>query len=142
MWIFFSLAAALCAALVVVLSKAGIQKLNPIFVFGIQAICIVIVTWSTIFVKQLHHQITQVDRKVWVFLIAAGVLTAMSSLFSFQSLKIGHASRTASFEKISLVLSAALSIIFLKDKFNWQLGVGIALMAAGVLFVAFSDTAK
>ncbi len=142
MWIIFSLAAAICAALVVILSKAGIQKLDPTFVFGIEAICIVIVTWSIILGKQLYRQVGGIDRKVWLFIIGAGILTALSSLFSFHSLKMGHASRTASFEKISLVFSVILSIFFLKDKFNWQLGLGVVLMIAGVLFIAFSDTAK
>jgi bacterial/archaeal transporter family protein len=142
MWILFSLAAAICAALVVVLSKAGIQKLDPSFVFGIESICICIVTWSLILGKHLQKQVTGIDRKVWLFILGAGILTALSSLFSFHSLKMGHASRTASFEKISLVLSAVLSIVFLKEKLNWQLGVGVLLMLAGVLFIAFSDTAK
>jgi transporter family protein len=142
MWVYFSLAAAICAALVVVLSKVGIQKLDPTFVFGIEAVCIVIVTWSIILSKHLHRQTASVDRKVWLFLIGAGILTALSSLFSFHALKLGHASRTASFEKISLVFSSILSILFLKDKFNWQLGVGVLLMLAGVLCIALSDPAK
>lgn len=142
MWIFFSLAAAVCAALVVVLSKVGIQNLDSSFVFGIESLCIAIVTWSVILARNLQKQAIGIDRKIWVFILAAGVLTALSSLLSFHSLKIGHASRTSSFEKISLVLSALLSIVFLKEKFNWQLGVGLLLMVAGVLFVAFSDPAK
>src|ERR1700744_6213644 len=142
MWIFFSLAAAICAALVVVLSKAGIQHLDSTFVFGIESLCIAVVTWSVILVRNLQKHIVAVDRRIWLYILAAGVLTSLSSLLSFHSLKIGHASRTSSFEKISLVLSALLSVIFLKDKFNWQLGVGVLLMVAGILFIAFSDPAK
>ena len=142
MWIIFSLVAAICAALVVVLSKAGIQHLDSTVVFGIESLCIALVTWSVILGRQLQKQVVGIDRKIWLYILAAGVLTSLSSLFSFHSLKIGHASRTSSFEKISLVLSAILSVIFLKEKFNWQLGVGVLLMLAGVLFIAFSDPAK
>ncbi len=83
-----------------------------------------------------------IDNKIWLFILSAGVLTTFSSLASFHSLKLGHASRTASFEKISLVFSVILSIVFLKDKFNWQILVGVILMVAGAVFIAFSDTAK
>ena len=141
MWIFYSLAAAVFAAFVVVLSKAGIQKLPPLLVFGIEALCIVSITWILILSKNLHKQISGIDKKIWLFLIAAGILTTFSSLASFQSLKLGHASRTASFEKISLVFSVLLSIIFLKDKLNWQIITGVLLMIAGTLFIAFSDNA-
>ena len=142
MWVIFSLAAAVCAAIVIVLSKAGIEKLDPMVVFGIEALCIVVVTWALIFSRKLQQQITTIDRKVWIYILVAGVLTAASSLFSFQSLKLGHASRTSSFEKVSLVFSVILSVIFLKDKFNWQIGLGVLLMVAGTLFIAFSDTGK
>ncbi len=140
MWILFSLAAAVFAAIVVVLSKAGIKQLDATLVFGLESICIVIVTWSIIIVKRLQHQVSTIDRQVWIFIIAAGVLTALSSIFSFHSLKIGHASRTASFEKVSLVISAILAIIFLKDKFNWQLCLGVLMMIAGAVLIGFSDT--
>lgn len=142
MWVLFSLAAAVFAALVVVFSKAGIQKVDPMVVFGIETICMVLITWSIIFLRNLQKNVLTIDRKIWIFLLIAGILTTFSSLASFQSLKIGHASRTASFEKISLVFSVLLSIIFLKDKFNWQIMIGVLLMVAGTLFIAFSDTAK
>jgi transporter family protein len=138
-WIFYSSAAALCAALVVVLSKAGIQKVDPILVFGIESVCMLIITWSFIVAKRLHQQVFTIDKKIWVFIIAAGILTTFSSLLSFHSLKIGHASRTASFEKISLVIAAVLAILFLKEHFNWRLAVGMILMVAGILFIAFSE---
>ena len=143
MWIIYSLTAALFAAIVIVLSKAGISSnINPVLVFGIEAICMVIITWSIIFSKKLQLNLHSIETKVWIFLIVAGILTTFSSLASFQSLKLGHASRTSSFEKISLVFSVLLSVIFLKDKFNWQILVGVLLMIGGTLFIAFSDTSK
>jgi bacterial/archaeal transporter family protein len=142
MWVLFSLTAAVFAALVVVLSKAGIQKVNPLLVFGIEAVCMMVITWSIILIKHLQKEIFSIDRKIWIFLIIAGILTTFSSLASFHSLKLGHASRTASFEKISLVFAVILSVIFLKDKFNWQIVAGVLLMMAGTLFIAFSDPSK
>ena len=142
MWIAFSLAAALTAALTIVLSKAGINKLDPMLVFGIQAICMVVITWSIIFSRHLQTGIPGMSKKTWIFILAAGVCTTVSSLFSFHSLQIGHASRTSSFEKISLVFSVLLAVIFFKDKYNWQILLGVGLMVAGVLFIAFSDVSK
>ena len=71
------LAAAICAALVVILLKQAYRKLDPTFVFGIEAICIVIVTWSIILGKQLHREVSGIDRKVWLLIIGAGILTAL-----------------------------------------------------------------
>ena len=142
MWIAFSLAAALTAALTIVLSKAGINKLDPMLVFGIESLCMVVITWSLIFSRHLQGGLGSISRKTWLFILAAGVCTTLSSLFSFHSLQIGHASRTSSFEKISLVFSVVLAIVFLKDKYNWQIIAGVILMVCGVLFIAFSDVSK
>ena len=75
MWVVFSLAAALFAGLVIVLSKAGIKKLDPLLVFGIEAVCMVVITWSIIFAKKITNQINQIDKRVWMFILVAGVLT-------------------------------------------------------------------
>lgn len=142
MWVLFSLGAALCAAIVVVLSKAGITKLDPVLVFGIEALCIVAVSWTIILIKGVHKELRNIEGRVWQYILIAGVLTAASSLLSFQSLKLGHASRTSSFEKISLIFSILLATVFLKDKLTWQLIFGAVLMITGVLFIAFSDAGK
>jgi transporter family protein len=143
MWVLFSLLAAIFAAFVIVLSKAGISSdMDPTLVFGVEVLCMLVITWSVILSKNMQKKLFDVDRKVWIFIIAAGILTTFSSLASFHSLKIGVASRTSSFEKVSLVFSVLLSIIFLKDKFNWQILTGVLLMVAGSLFIAFSNTSK
>lgn len=80
----------------------------------------------------------EIDRRTWLFLIAAGVITCLSSLFSFQALKMGHASRTSSFDKISLVFSILLAAFFLKEKITWQVVLGATLMAGGAVLIAFT----
>lgn len=142
MWIVFSLLAALSAATVVTLSKIGIKNIESSVGFAIQSILIVIVAWSVVFFQGHLAEVERIDRRSWLFLVAAGVLTCMSSLFSFQALKMGDASRTSSFDKISLVFSVILAVVFLKDKVNWQLVVGATLMGAGAIFIAYSSEPK
>ncbi len=142
MWVAFSLAAAIMAALTIILSKVGINKVDPIVVFGIEAVCMTVITWGIILAKHLQSEIGAVSGKTWMFILLAGVCTTLSSLFSFHSLQLGHASRTSSFEKISLVFSVLLAVIFLKDKYNWQIIAGVLLMVAGALFIAFSDVSE
>lgn len=139
MWIIFSLMAALTAAIVVTLSKVGVKDIEPSVAFAIQAILIVSVSWGVVAWQGHLGQVAEIDRRTWFFLIAAGVLTCASSLFSFQALKMGLASRTSSFDKISLVFSIALAVFFLKEKVTWQLVAGAVLMAGGAVLIAFSE---
>lgn len=142
MWVVFSLLAALCAALVVTLSKVGVKNLEASVVFAVQSVLIVAVAWGVVAWQGHLKQVGEIDRRTWLFLIAAGVITCASSLFSFQALKMGQASRTSSFDKISLVFSILLAVFFLKEKVTWQVILDAALMAGGALLIAFTREAK
>ncbi|MCA8829584.1 EamA family transporter [Hymenobacter pini] len=138
MWVVFSLLAALSAAIVVTLSKVGVKNTESSVAFAIQSVLIVAVAWSVVAWQGHLGQVAEIDRRTWVFLIAAGIITCLSSLFSFQALKLGQASRTSSFDKISLVFSILLAVFFLKEKITWQVILGATLMAGGALLIAFT----
>jgi transporter family protein len=138
MWILFSLSAAFLAAVVVTLSKAGIKNVDSNLAFAVQAVLILVVSWSLVLWQGQLPDLGRIERKAWIYLVLAGIITCLSSLCSFQALKLGMASRTSSFDRISLVFSIFLAVVFLKEKINWQVIVGALLMVAGALFIAFS----
>jgi transporter family protein len=138
MWIVFSLLAAVSAAVVVTLSKAGIKNVDSSLAFAIQSVLILVVAWSVVAYQGNLPDVSRIDRRSMTFLIIAGVVTCVSSLLSFQALKLGEASRASPLDKVSLVFSIILAVIFLKEKINWQVIVGAVLMAAGALFIALA----
>lgn len=138
MWIVFALLAAVSAAIVVTLSKAGIKTVDSSLAFAVQSVLIVLIAWGVVAWQGNLPDVARIDRRSLLFLVLAGVLTCLSSLFSFQALKLGDASRASPLDKVSLVFSIILAVIFLKEKVNWQVIVGALLMLAGALFIAFS----
>ncbi|GAA3926306.1 EamA family transporter [Hymenobacter algoricola] len=141
MWIVFSLLAALAAASVITLSKLGIRDVEPSVAFAVESVLIIVVAWGVVAWQGHLPTVAHLEGRTWVFLVAAGVLTGVSSLLSFQALKLGQASQTSSFDKISLVFSIVLAVVFLKEKLTWQLVLGAALMAGGAVLIAFSKPA-
>ncbi|MCB2378955.1 EamA family transporter [Hymenobacter sp. BT635] len=138
MWIVFSLLAALSAAVVVTLSKVGVKNVEPSVAFAVQSVLIIVVAWGVVAWQGHLPTVAQIEARTWGFLVAAGIITCVSSLLSFQALKLGQASQTSSFDKISLVFSIILAVVFLKEKVTWQLVVGAVLMAGGAILIAFS----
>jgi transporter family protein len=138
MWILFALAGALMAAIAVVLSKAGLKNMESSLAFAIQAILILLISWTAAFIQKQTGGIPDIDRRTWIFLVCAGTATCLSSLFTFVALKSGPASLTTSLERLSLVFAVILAVIFLKEKLNWQVIVGIILMIGGALMVGLS----
>ncbi|GAB3267940.1 EamA family transporter [Larkinella harenae] len=138
MWILFSLLAALASALVVTLSKAGIKDVDSSLAFAIQSICILIVSWGVVISQGSLADVSRIERRVWIYLISAGIITCISSLFSFRALKLGDAARASPLDKISLVFTIILAVVFLKEKINWQVVAGAVLMAAGAILIALA----
>ncbi len=138
MWIVFALLAAFTAAIVTILSKAGLKNVDSSLAFAIQSVLIIIVAWVVVFVQKNTSQVTKLAAKEWWILIVAGIITAVSSLFTFRALKLGEASTVSPLERLSLVFAVIMGAIFLKEKLTWQIIVGALLMAVGALIIAFS----
>jgi bacterial/archaeal transporter family protein len=138
MWILFALLAAVSAAVVTVLSKAGLKDVDSSVAFAIQAVLIILVSWGVVLVQGNAGQLKTIDGRTWTYLIIAGVVTTLSSLFTFKALKMGDASIVNPLERVSLVFAIILAAIFLKEKITWQIAIGAALMVVGALVIAFA----
>ena len=138
MWIVFSLLAAVSAACAIVLSKAGLKKVDPNLAFAVQAIMILSISWGTVFLQKKSFELGKIDQNSWLYLLSAGVITCLSSLFQFNALKLGDASLVSSIERLSLVFAIILSVIFLKEQLNWRVIVGAMLMIGGALMITLS----
>ena len=138
MWIIFALLGALMAGSAVVLSKAGLKDLNPALAFAIQSVLILIISWTAAFWQKEGVSLTDIDRRTWLFLVAAGAATTFSSLFTFQALKLGDAALVTSVERVSLVFAIALAVFFLQEELNWKVIVGALLIIGGAVLIGFS----
>lgn len=141
MWIVFALLAALTSAIVVILSKAGVKNLDSSMAFAIQAVMILIVSWSVVLIQGKQGGIANIDTRTWIFLGVAGIITGVSSLLSFRALKLGDASSVSPIERLSLVFAIIFAAIFLKERITWQVIAGAALMAAGAIIIAIAKKA-
>ena len=138
MWIVYSLLAAVSAAAVITLSKAGLKNVDSNLGFAVQAVMILLVSWTVIYSQGNFKELANIEGKAWVYLLAAGVITCVSSLLAFRALKLGDASQVSSFDKISLVFSIIFAVIFLKERLTWQIVLGGLLMAGGAVVISFS----
>ncbi|MFC3559790.1 EamA family transporter [Pedobacter jamesrossensis] len=140
MWVFWALLAAISAALVIVLTKAGLKNIDSSLAFAIQSVMILVITWGVVFFQGNFHEWRAIEKNAWVFLIAAGVFTTLSTLFSYKALSQGPASVVVTLERSSLVIAIILSVIFLKEKLTWQVIVGGSVMIAGAVLISLSNS--
>ena len=135
-WFFWALLSAVFAALTAIFAKVGLEGVDSdlatlVRTFVIMAVLIVFVhvtrKWSNPF---------ELSSRTWLFLVLSGLATGASWVCYFRALKIGEASKVAPVDKLSLLLVAVFSFLFLNERPSVREWVGILMVGAGVLVLA------
>jgi len=71
------------------------------------------------------------------FSFLSGLATGASWICYFRALKIGEAAKVAPIDKLSVVLVAIFGVIFLGERLTTPNWLGVALIAAGAILVAY-----
>ncbi|WP_342148132.1 EamA family transporter [Methylorubrum sp. SB2] len=136
-WQIWALLSAAFAALTAIFAKIGIEAVNSDFATLIRTVVIVCVLSLILLATGQWQPLGSISRKTYLFLVLSGLATGGSWLCYFRALKLGDAARVAPLDKLSVVLVAVFGVMFLGERLaapNW---LGIALIAAGAVLVAY-----
>lgn len=140
MWLLLAFLSALTAALVAIFGKLGLSKIDTTLATTIRSIIMAgfLVIVSLSFSKWKDFSVHGIGNKEWLYIILAGVAGALSWLFYFSALRVGHASKVAAVDRLSVALVFIMSIIFLGEKFSWFAALGAALMVGGAMIMVYA----
>ncbi len=136
-WPFWALMSAIFAALTAVLAKAGVTSVNSDMATFIRTVVILAVSGLILLVFREWQPLPSIPGKTWLFLILSGLATGASWLCYFRALKLGEAARVAPIDKLSVVFVAVFSVLFLGERLSLQNWLGVGLIAAGAILIAF-----
>lgn len=135
MWFVFALLSAIFAALTSILAKIGIDGVNSNLATAIRTVIVVIMSWGMVFLTHAQSGITEISKKSWLFLILSGLATGASWLCYYRALQMGEASKVVPIDKLSVVFTLVLAVVFLHEEFTIKslagcilIGVGTAIM--------------
>ena len=133
MWVLFAILSAVFAALTSILAKVGIEKVDSNLATAIRTLVVVGMAWLIVFITHAHTGISSVSGKSWLFLILSGGATGASWLCYYKAIQVGEVSKVAPVDKLSVVITVVLAVIFLHEQFTLKTGVGVGLITAGTL---------
>lgn len=136
-WQFWALLSAAFAALTAILAKIGIENINSDFATFIRTVIIMIVLGAILLASGQFQSPYTIPGKTWLFLGLSGLATGASWLCYFRALKIGNAAQVAPIDKLSVVLVAVFGAAFLGERLTGANWLGVALIAAGAVLVAY-----
>lgn len=133
MWAVFAFLSAVFAALTSILAKVGIEGVNSNLATAVRTVVVLAMAWGMVFITNTQDGIMDISKKSWIFLILSGLATGASWLCYYKALQIGEASKVVPIDKLSVVITLILAVIFLHENMNTKSILGSLLITAGTL---------
>jgi len=136
-WQLWAVLSASFAALTAIFAKVGVENVNSDFATFIRTIVILVVLGAIVAASGQFQPVGSISGKTYLFLMLSGLATGASWLCYFRALKLGNASQVAPIDKLSVVLVAVFGVIFLGERLSGVNWLGVGLIAAGAVLVAY-----
>ena len=138
-WLPWALLSAGFAALTAIFAKVGITHVGSDFATFVRTIVILLAVAVILAGTGGWQPPGSVAARSYVFLVLSGLATGASWLCYFRALKIGDAARVAPIDKLSVVLVAVFGVVFLGERLSGPNWLGVALIGAGAILVAWKS---
>lgn len=136
-WQFWAVLSASFAALTAIFAKVGVENIDPDFATLIRTLVIVAVLAVIVAATGQAQDLSEISGRTYGFLALSGLATGASWLCYFRALKLGNAAQVAPVDKLSVVLVAIFGVIFLGERLSGLNWLGVVLIAAGAVLVAY-----
>lgn len=136
-WLIWAALSALFAAMTAIFAKLGLQQIDPDLATLIRTAIIFLLMILLVWLKGAWNPLQNLQPRTWLFLGLSGLATGASWLCYFRALQAGPASQVAPIDKFSLVLVVIFATVFLGERPSLREWSGIALVALGVMVLAF-----
>ena len=133
LWALFAVLSAVFAALTSILAKIGIENVDSNLATAVRTVVVVAMSWLMVFVTNTQSGLTNISKKSWIFLILSGLATGASWLCYYKAIQMGEVSKVVPIDKMSVVITLILAVVFLHEDFNAKSIIGAVLITVGTL---------
>ena len=137
MWKYYALLSALFAALTAIFAKIGVKDINSDLATAIRTSVVLCITWGIVVAGNHVGEAKGITAHTWLFLVLSGAATGLSWLFYFKALQTGDVARAAPIDKLSVVITIGLALIFLKETVSARVIVGALFITAGSIMMLY-----
>lgn len=133
LWALFAVLSAVFAALTSILAKIGIENVDSNLATAVRTVVVVAMSWLMVFITNAQSGLTNISKKSWIFLILSGLATGASWLCYYKAIQMGEVSKVVPIDKMSVVITFILAVVFLHEDFNAKSIIGAVLITVGTL---------
>ena len=137
LWLIYAVLSAVFAALTSILAKVGISGVESNLGTAIRTGVVLIMAWAIVFARGKHRQLKTQDKKELLFITLSGIATGASWLCYYYAIGHGLVSVVVPIDKLSIIVTVVFSYFMFKEKLSRKALLGLFLMVAGTLLMAF-----
>lgn len=137
-WILYSILTAIFTSTTTIISKIGLNDIDSVLATFIRTVIVFIILMFIVIIKKKYIYLKDISKKSLRYVIYSGITNTLSWLFYFASLKDGETSIVFTIEKLSIVVTILLSVIFLKEKLNRKQIIGIIIIVIATSLLMFT----
>lgn len=135
-WFVFAALSALFAAATSLLAKIGIENVDSNAATAIRTCVVLVMAWLIVFFRGETKLVKDITGKDALFLTLSGFATGASWLCYYYAIQNGQVSVVVPIDKMSILVTVALSALLFKEKLSAKAIAGLALMTAGTVLMA------
>lgn len=136
-WMLYAILAAVFAALTSILAKVGISSVESNLGTAIRTAVVLVMAWLIVFAGGKQKQLATIDKKELIFIALSGIATGASWLCYYYAIQTGVVSVVVPIDKLSIIVTVVFSYFVFKEKLSLKAFVGLGMMVAGTLLMAF-----
>lgn len=136
-WFLYAVLSAVFAALTSILAKMGIKDVESNLGTAIRTAVVLVMAWCIVFARGKYTGIKNIDKKELIFISLSGIATGASWLCYYYAIQTGIVSAVVPIDKMSILITVAFSYIVFKEKLSVKAALGLLLMTAATLLMAF-----
>lgn len=136
-WMIYAILSAVFAALTSILAKVGISGVESNLGTAIRTGVVLVMAWVIVLCRGKHRQLATLDKKELLFISLSGIATGASWLCYYYAIGHGLVSVVVPIDKLSIIVTVIFSYFVFKEKLSKKAFLGLCLMVAGTLLMAF-----
>lgn len=136
MWLVYAILGALCAALIPVLGKLGMRRVDSNLATAMRSVVQAAFVVGVVLLLGSWRKTAPLTFPTALAIIATGICGGLSWLFYFKAIDLGTASQVAPVDKLSVPIAVVLAFFLLGERPTWYNWTGVCLIALGAYLAA------
>lgn len=137
MWLLYAILSSIFASIMTILMKLGLKNIDSILATTLRTTFVFLLLWILVLFMKRGSEIKSISNKEWLYLFLSSIATCATWIFYFLALKKTDVSKVIAIDRLSIVFTILLSVLFLKEKLSVMTIIGVIVLVGGTLLVVF-----